>query len=646
MKLPEIGVQRPVATLMFFLAVFVLGAVMLTRLPVDLMPEIERPTITVLTFWEGASAEDVESKVTKIVERALGTVNNLDQMTSTTAEGISSVSCEFVWGTNLDEASNDIRDNLDRIRRVLPDDVDPPVLRKFNTAQIPILFFGITAVENIERLREIIDNDIADPLARLPGVGSVNLFGGLDRQINIRLDPARLAAHGLVFDEVAAVLARENVTLPAGNLQVGVVDYTIRVPGEYGTPEDIGGIVVRSRNGAFVTLNDIAVVEDGFADERRVARVRGQRGMMMMIQKRSGANTVQVAREVMKELEVLRATLPRDIELHLIFDTSLEITQSISNVTKAVRWAFVFVVLTALFFLRSLRSSLIIALTIPFALIIAFIFMWTMGWTINIISMASLAIAVGMVVDNAVVVLENITTKVEKGTAPREAAMFGADEVGMAISASTLTTIVVFLPLIFLRGEAGILFKQLGGLLVATLTASLVCSLWLTPMLGSRLLKSMRGRREGPGVARAFQTWSERKFQALDGAYSRLLRRALRRRWIVVVLAVAVFAGSLLLFRNLGSEYAPEDDSGRVQLILQLPIGTRVEETTAVTERALGVLLEKAGKENVVAYALRAGDTGWSAEGGTHIGRAMVRLVSQTRPRTWSRAGRRCSAST
>jgi hydrophobe/amphiphile efflux-1 (HAE1) family protein len=630
MKLPEIGVQRPVATAMFFLSVFVLGAVMFSRLPVDLLPEIERPTVTVLTFWEGASAEDVESKVTKILERALGTVNNLDQMTSTTAEGISSVACEFIWGTNLDEASNDIRDNIDRIRRILPEDADPPILRKFNTAQIPIQFYGITARESIETLSETIENQVADPLARLPGVGSVNLFGGLDRQINIRLDPARLGAYGLVFDEVAAVLARENVTLPAGNVQVGTMDYTIRVPGEYGTPEEIGQIVVQARDGAFVTLADVAEVEDGFADERRLARVRDQRAIMMMIQKRSGANTVEVAQQVTRELEALLPNLPRDVELHLISDTSQEIVQSISNVTKAVRWAFVFVVLTALFFLRNVRSAVIIALTIPFALIIAFIFMWTVGWTINIISMASLAIAVGMVVDNAVVVLENITTKVEKGTAPREAAMFGADEVGMAISASTLTTIVVFLPLIFLRGEAGILFKQLGGLLVATLTASLVCSLWLTPMLGSRLLKSLRERRESRGLAEAFHGWSERKFAALDGAYSRLLRRALGRRWIVVGAAVAIFTGSLFLFRGLGSEYAPEDDYGRVQLIFQLPIGTRVEETAAVAERALQVALDKAGMEHVVAYAFRCGATGWSADGGTHIGRVMLRLVSQT----------------
>ena len=643
MKLPEWGVQKPVTTLMFFLAVFMLGAVMVTQLPVDLMPEIERPTVTVVTTWEGVSTEDVETMVTKIVERALGTVNGLEEMTSATIEGVSSVTCEFTWGTNLDEASNDIRSNLERIRKILPDDADPPILRKFNTSQIPIQFYGITCNESIENLEEIANNEIADPLKRLPGVGSVDLFGGLERQINVKLDPARLAGYGLVFDQVAAALAQENVTLPAGNVKVGPVDYTIRVPGEFATPEEIGAVVIRSVGGALVRLRDVAEVEDGFAEEARLAQVMGRRAIMMMIQKRSGANTVETAKEVTRELaDNILPTLPRDIEIHQIFDTSEQITQSIGNVSMTVRWAFVFVVLTAFFFLRSFRSALIIALTIPFSLILAFIFLWTMDWTINIISMASLAIAMGMVVDNAVVVLENIATKVERGTAPREAAMFGSEEVGTAISASTLTTIVVFVPLIFLKGEAGIMFKQLGGLLTATLLASLVCALWLTPMLGSRLLQAPAKRQARGRLAEAFHVWSEARFAALDGAYSRLLARALRARGLVVAIAVAVFAGSVVLFMGLGSEYSPEDDNGRLMLRYQMPIGTRVEETAALGQRILDVALAEAGRENVRVYAWRCGESGgMGGSGGSHIGHVMMRLVTQTqRDRSLKAIGR------
>lgn len=632
MKLPELGVQKPVATLMFFLAVFVLGLVMVTQLPVDLMPEIERPTVTVVTTWEGVSAEDVESMVTKVVERALGSVNGLEEMTSATIEGVSSVTCEFAWGTNLDEASNDIRSNLERIRKTLPEDADPPVLRKFNTSQIPIQFYGITCRESLEKLEEIANNEIADPLKRLPGVGAVNLFGGLERQINVKLDPARLAGYGLVFDQVAAALARENVTLPAGNVKVGRIDYTIRVPGEFRAPGEIGDIVIRAAGGALVRLRDVAAVADGFAEETRLSNVMGRRAIMMMIQKRSGANTVETAQEVARELERnVLPTLPRDVEIHPIFDASEQIVQSIGNVARTVRWGFLFVVLTTFFFLRNVRSSLIITLTIPFSLILAFIFMWTMGWTINIISMASLAIAMGMVVDNAVVVLENIAKKVERGTAPREAAMFGAEEVGTAVSASTLTTIVVFVPLVFLQGEAGILFKQLGGLLTATLLASLVCALWLTPMLGARLLQNPEKRRVHGRWLEAFLGWSERRFTALDAAYSRVLAWALRRRSAVVVAAVAIFAGSVALFLGLGSEYAPEDDNGRLTLRYQTPIGTRVEETAAVGQRILDVALAEAGRENVRVYAWRCGESGGMGQGGSHIGNVMLSLVSQTR---------------
>ena len=643
MKLSEIGVRNPVATAMFFLAVFAMGGVMLTQLPVDLMPEIERPTVTVVTTWDGVNAEDVESMVTKVVERALGSVNGLEEMTSATIEGVSSVACEFAWGTNLDEASNDIRSNLERVRKVLPEDADAPILRKFNTSQIPIQFYGITCSESLERLEEIANNEIADPLKRLPGVGAVNLFGGLERQINVKLDPARMAGYGLVFEEVSAALAKENVTLPVGNLKVGRLDYAIRVPGEFANPEEIGEVVVRSKGGAQVRLRDVAEVEDGFAEETRLSNVMGRRAIMMMIQKRSGANTVEAAREVTRELrENIVPALPRDVEIHQVFDSSEQITQSIANVWSTVKWGFVFVVLTAFFFLRSLRSSLIIALTIPFSLILAFIFLWTMGWTINIISMASLAIAMGMVVDNAVVVLENVATKVERGTAPREAAMFGGEEVGMAISASTLTTIVVFAPLIFLKGESGIMFKQLGGLLTATLAASLTCALWLTPMLASKLLRAPGGRkREGGGRAAAFHAWSEGRFAALDGAYSRLLGRALRKRWAVVAAAVAILAGGALLFSGLGTEYAPEDDNGRLMLRYQTPIGTRVEETAALGQRILEVALEKAGRENVLVYAWRCGQSGGMGQGGAHVGNVMLRLVSQTRrDRTLKEIGR------
>lgn len=643
MNLPELGVRKPITTLMFFLALLVVGVVMTSELSVDYLPEIDNPIVTVVTEWPGASTEDVEAKVTKLIERALGSVNNLKKMTSATIEGISTVRCEFIWGTNLDEASNDMRSNIDRVRGSLPDDAEDPRLMKFNTTQIPIQFYGITANESVEDLYRIIDRDVSDPLKRLPGVGTVNLFGGLQRQIQILLDPEKLAAFGLDLNDVAKKLAMENVTMPAGNIKVGRMDYTIRVPGEFTDPRDLETVVLRTKQGAYVYLRDVARILDGFEEEKRITETNSRRGMMMMIQKRSGANTVDVAKEVSKEIERLKPTLPRDIELHLISDTSTDISNSINNVSSTVMWAFVFVVLVIILFLRSVRSSLIIALTIPFSLIVSFIFMWVMGWTINIISMSSLAVAIGMVVDNAVVVLENITKKVERGTAPREAAMFGSTEVSTAVTASTLTTIVVFLPLIFLRGESGVMFKQLGGLLTATLTTSMVCALWLTPMLCSKLLQTEEEHKAklGPKL-KAIHTRADKIFGSLDAFYAGLLDKALKNRWVVLVAAVLLLGGGVLLFVTVGSEYAPEDDSNRLTIRVELGVGTRVEETADVCRRVIPLALEEAGAESVRSYSMRCGESrGMDANSGPHMGQIQLRLVSSTqRNKTSKEIGR------
>lgn len=644
MNLPEIGVRKPVTTLMTFLAVLIIGLVMFSYLSVDYLPEMDAPTITVMTSWEGASTEDVEKKVTKVIERALGSVNNLEDMNSTTKESVSVVTCEFVWGTDLDEASNDMRSNLDRVKDDLPDDAEEPRLMKFNTSQIPIQFYGVTATESIEDLYDIIDREVSDPLKRVPGVGTVNVFGGLQREIQVFLDPAKLTAYHISLADVAAILANENVTLPSGNLKVGIIDYSIRVPGEFTTPQELERVVIRSENGTYLYLGDVARIVDGFEDQDAISETNGRRGLMLMIQKRSGENTVSVAQAVTKELDVIRPTLPRDIQIHLIADTSTDITNSISNVTRTVEWGLIFVVLVTLFFLRSFRSSLIIALTIPFSLIAAVIFLYMMGWTINIISMSSLAVAIGMVVDNAVVVLENITKKVENGVAPREAGMFGSSEVMTAIMASTLTTIVVFLPLVFMTGEAGVMFKQLGGLLTATLFASMICALWLTPMLCSKLLQTRKQRADALArkpFTRRVHAWGEAAFNGLDNAYARMLHATLKVRWLVIVAAIALFAGGMVLFSTVGSEYAPEDDSDRLTINVELAVGTRLEVTTETCRRVLAVALKTAGTNIVRTTSIRAGSSGRGASEGPHMGNVQLRLVSATqRDKTAKEIGR------
>ena len=625
MKLSETGVRRPVATLMAFVAVFLLGVIAWQRLAIDMMPEIESPSISVFTRWDGASTEDVEQQITRVIESALGSVTDLDEITSTTSEGVSRVTCKFKWGTELGEAANDMRDLLERAKRRLPDDADDPVMFKFNTANMPILGFSVTATENIEKLEDTVNDDIVDVLKRVPGVGTAEAFGGLERQVNVLLDPAKLSAHGLSVAAIAAAIDADNQTEPAGNVKIGTVDYTIRVPGEFATPEEVGLVVVKRDGDKVVRVSDVARVEDGFAEETRVVERMGRAGMMVDVQKRSGENTMAVARRVMDKLEEIKANLPADYSIDLVFDTSDMIGKSIRSVGKTVLWGGLFVVLVTLFFLRSARTSLVIALTIPFSLIIASIFMFLKGWTINLMSLSALALAVGMVVDNAVVVLENVISHVSRGTGRREAAMFGADEVGTAILASTLTTIVVFVPLVFVDGVTGIMLGQLGGIVTATLVASVVCSLLLTPMLASKLLRPPPA---GRGAYARFYAWSEGRLAALERGYARLLSGALHARWLVVLAAVGVVALTVWGFRSLGSEFMGKEDTGQLSISYQLPLSTRYEITAETGRRILEVVHRVCGDDKIVSEMLRAGGSGgFGGGGGSHAGTIRLRLV-------------------
>ena len=625
MKLSETGVRRPVATLMAFVAVFLLGVIAWQRLAIDMMPEIESPSISVFTRWDGASTEDVEQQITRVIESALGSVTDLDEITSTTSEGVSRVTCKFKWGTELGEAANDMRDLLERAKRRLPDDADDPVMFKFNTANMPILGFSVTATENIEKMEDTVNDDIVDVLKRVPGVGTAEAFGGLERQINVHLDPAKLSAHGLSVAAIAAAIDADNQTEPAGNVKIGTVDYTIRVPGEFATPEEVGLVVVKRDGDKVVRVSDVARVEDGFAEETRVVERMGRAGMMVDVQKRSGENTMAVARRVMDKLEEIKANLPADYSIDLVFDTSDMIGKSIRSVGKTVLWGGLFVVLVTLFFLRSARTSLVIALTIPFSLIIASVFMFLKGWTINLMSLSALALAVGMVVDNAVVVLENVISHVSRGTGRREAAMFGADEVGTAILASTLTTIVVFVPLVFVDGVTGIMLGQLGGIVTATLVASVVCSLLLTPMLASKLLRPPPA---GRGAYARFYAWSEGRLAALESGYARLLSGALHARWLVVLAAVGVVALTVWGFRSLGSEFMGKEDTGQLSINYQLPLSTRYEITAETGRRILEVVHRVCGDDKIVSEMLRAGGSGgFGGGGGSHAGTIRLRLV-------------------
>lgn len=600
MKLPEFGVNRPAATAMLFLALLTLGIICFMKLGIDLTPEIEPTMVSVNTTWNGASCEDVETKVTRVIEKRLGSVSNLEEIRSNTSEGRSLVTCQFTWGTNIDEASNDVRDRIDRVKRDLPEDVDDPLIFKFDSANMPIMVVGVTAKETIEKLYDTIDDEVFQPLQRLEGVGSVDAFGGLQRQINVILSREKLAGYGLTLADIEHAIDNENLTLPAGNLKMGIIDYTIRILGEYVDPAQIREIPLLRKNGAIIRLKHVAEIKDAFEEITQFVETLGRDGMIMIVQKRTGANTVAVCQAVKQELNRLKAVIPQDINFHIVADSSTFITQSINNVKNSVLWGGLFVILVSYFFLRNIRTSLVIVLTIPFSLIIAFCYMYFMGWTINMISLSALAIAIGMVVDNAIVVLENITSHVNRGVKVREASMFAASEVGLSLVASTATTICVFLPLVFLQGATGIMFRQLGGLVTATLLASLVCALTLTPMLSSKLLKAVpRTKKEiaaaanDRSLARRFYLWSEKFFLNFERGYGSFLGFSLKHTASVVIIAALVIAAAIITIPFVGTEFTPDQDTGEMGIRFQLPVSTRAELTADTARKITKVIYDK-----------------------------------------------------
>jgi len=613
MNLPRIFVDRPITTIMVFLGIMAIGLVSISRLPIDLFPEIENPVISVVTRYPGASAREVEINVTKEIESALSTVNRLDKITSTSIDNLSVVQCQFKWGTNLDEAANDMRNMLEFSKRNLPTDAETPIIFKFGSNMFPVLIYGVTARESYLGLEKLIEKKVADPLKRIPGVGTVMVFGGPIRQIKIEIDPRKLEAYHLTIDQIAQTLAAENVTMPVGDIKMGLLDYNLRVPGEFSDPRQVGNIIVAQFNGRPIYLRDVATFQDTLKERTIAVRLLGGKGMTMIVQKQSGTNTVTVARAVKKRLAELQQNLPSDVQIHLVLDSSQFIVNSIRNLAEAVILGGLFVIIVILFFLREWRATFVIALTIPFSLIVAFIYLFVTGNTINIITLSSLSIAVGMVVDDAIVILENIARHIESGARPREAAIFGSTEVGLAVMASTLSIVAVFLPLAFLSGIAGVFFHILGILVTVTILISLFAALSLVPMLSSKLFHRVVGKKTYSGTWGKFYQTSEQWFLRLEALYQNILRRALSHRKLVVSGALFIFVSSMLLFKFVGTEFMPQSDDGSLQINVELQPGTRLEETKQYAALIENILQEKVPELRY--YSMQAGvnDQGFSS---------------------------------
>lgn len=591
MKLPEIGVKRPVATVMLFVAIIMLGLVSLKMLPLDIMPEMEFPSITIITIYPGASANEVEEQVTKPLETILSAAEHLSEIKSTSKENVSFIQLSYSWGSDVTSAANNARDLIELTKTKLPQAAHQPIIYKINSSMMPVLAYAVNAGVNYNGIENIVEEDIATVLRKVDGVGTVVYLGQPEREIKVSVNPQRLSAYGLSATQISTMLKADNISVPAGNINMGVYDFSVRVPGKFETVEEIGNTVLKAFNGQVIRLKDVAKVEDTFMEKEAFARNRTGEGVALMIQKQSGSNTVAVVNAVRAKMAEIQKTLPSDIQVHEIISNDEVVTQSVNNLTSSIWYALVFVTLVVLMFLREWKSSLIIFITMPVSLFSAFIAMYAMGYTINIFSLMALVIAIGMVVDNAIVVLENITQHIEKGSKPKQAAIFGALEMGMAIAASTATTLVVFLPMLFMGGIVGIMFKQLAILTSVCLIVSLFTALTLTPMLSSKLLKE--APRNGKKQHRSkFYAASEKVFTKIENGYKLLLGWVVFHKSLTIVIAFAVFVLTMIVGKNIGTDYIPDFDAGTVSVVFETEVGTSARQTDSISQQILQIMLE------------------------------------------------------
>jgi len=621
MSLSERAVRRPITTYMAFLAVVVIGVVSLSRLAIDLLPEIDFPAISVFTTYEGVGPEEMETLITRPVEEAVSTVQGLDRIESYSAEGRSRVQLRFSWGTSLDTALNDVRAAVERIREDLPEEADAPVVFKFDLSSFPVMMLTLSGKQESWRLRQLADEKIRYRLERVEGVAAANVRGGYKREIHVELDANRLAALGLTAAQVAAALKRDNVNLPAGDVRSRGREVIVRTLGEYQDLAQMGNVVVTDRDGSPVRVRDLGTVKDSHEDPVNDVYVDGEPSIRLAISKLPGANTVEVADRVRREVARINQEMP-NIKLRALFDTSDYIQQSIANVEQGVLYGAGLAVFVLLFFLRNVRATAVVATAIPIATVGTFALMYLGGFTLNMISFGGLALGIGMLVDNAIVIQENIQRHRERGSPPREAAIRGSSEVATAIVASTMTTLCIFLPVIFVGGFAQIFFGQMAYVVSFALICALAAALTLVPVLASR------GRRElrEPGkLARRMGRWLE----GMEGGYAGLLRRALGRRKTVFAVATLLFLGSLTLFPLVGTELMPMDDQGEVRIEAELPVGAPLERTTAVMLEAERVIRKQVPETDAIMSI--SGPPGFWSDAGSNAASMRVGLVPLAR---------------
>jgi len=615
MKIYESAVKNPVGTSLIFIGVVLIGLMFYKQLPIDLYPNIDLNMVSVMTTYSGAGAQDVEENVTRPLEDVLNTTEKLKEITSQSRDGMSMIMLEFDFGTDMDAVMNDVRDKVGLVSGFLPEGTEDPILLKFSSDMIPVVILSATAEESAGALYKILDEQVANPLNRVSGVGTVSVAGAPEREIQVNVVPAKLEAYNISLEQIAQVIAAENVNVPAGDFDIGSQTYMLRLEGEFRNSRDLNNVVIGNSGGKTVYLRDVASVNDTLQSRVQENYTNGRRSATIVVQKQSGANTVAIADAVHAQLPELQKNLPPDIQIETVMDTSDYIKVSINSLLETILLALIIVGLVVLFFLGRWRATIIIMVTIPISLIGSFIYLYLTGNTINIISLSALSITIGMVVDDAIVVLENITTHIERGSRSKQAAIYGTEEVSLSVIASTLTIVAVFLPMTMVGGFAGVMFKQLGWMVTIIISLSLIIALTLTPMMSAKMMRANKNKKLS-----YFDRWYNKNIlpllNRLDHGYARLVNRVARRRKVTIWVIILIFGVSVGISAvTLKTEFMPASDNNTIGLTVEMPTGTRMEVARETGQLIAENMREKYPEIEIISLSVGAAgeDDTWAA---------------------------------
>ena len=607
MSIYRTAVNKPVTTALVFIAFAIFGIFSFMKTSIAQLPDFDANVLLVMSSYPGASAADIETNLTKVLENGLNGVSDLKDMTSKSKENISIITLEFNYGVDIEEATNNVRDKLDMINSSLPDQASTPVIFKFSMDDMPILILSATADESLPGLDKILDDKVTTPLSRVKGVGTVSVSGAPTREIQVYCDPNKLQAYGLSIGTVSNIISYENRNIPSGSIDIGSESFSLRIQKEFKDPSELLDVVLSYKDGNAVYLRDVATIIDGQQEKEQEAITNGRRSAQIVIQKQTGANTVDVIKGVFKEMKTIEPTLPSDIHIETVIDSSSNIINSINSLKETIIITFLVVMLVVYVFLGRWRATFIIILSIPISLMASLVYLFATGNTLNIISMSALSIAIGMVVDDSIVALENITTHIERGEKPKEAAVHGTEEVGISIIASTLTMLCVFLPLTLISGMSGIMFRQLGWIVSIIMIVSTCGALCLVPMLCSRMLRAGRKKNK---IHDILFTPIDKGLNAISDGYAWVINWAVRNRKTVIFGAFGIFMAVLLLLGpSIKTEYFPHADQGRLTVSIELNAGTSQEVTGEFARNFYNRICEEIPEIKICSYTFGQADT-------------------------------------